>query len=511
MKNHDISLAWKYHNSTKHSWNSVRTNPHFLDWHNQPRLFKIYPGLEPVPLPQEPPQTGLAALSVIACSSGTDRREAPVRLADLASLCHFAAGITRRRIYPGGEILFRAAACTGALYSIELYAVCAELEDLGAGIYHFSPADRSLRRIRSGDCRAILVRATAEEPAVTQAPATIACTGTYWRNAWKYQARTYRHFGWDNGTILANLLAVAAAREIPAKVVSGFADDEVNRLLDLDSSREVALSLVPLGRTVAPAPTCEVNPLNLETAPYSHHEVDYPLMRQMHGASSLSMEEVPAWRSAKPPIPPPVPSRSLIPLHPLYDDEIPADSIEQVILRRGSSRRFSRSAITFQQLSTILHRATRRVPADFLGPSETRLNDVYLVCHAVQGLEPGAYFLHPDLSALELLKAGDFRKKTGYLGLEQDLPADCSAAVFFLADLKPILERLGNRGYRAAQLEAGIIGGRLYLAAYALRLGATGLTFYDDDVTEFFSPHAQGKSAIFLVAIGKSDHGQGIR
>jgi nitroreductase len=75
-------------------------------------------------------------------------------------------------------------------------------------------------------------------------------------------------------------------------------------------------------------------------------------------------------------------------------------------------------------------------------------------------------------------------------------------AVFFLADLKAIFERYGNRGYRAAQIEAGIIGGRLYLAAYAQKIGATGLTFYDDDVTAFFSPHAAGKSAMFLVAAG---------
>ncbi len=78
-------------------------------------------------------------------------------------------------------------------------------------------------------------------------------------------------------------------------------------------------------------------------------------------------------------------------------------------------------------------------------------------------------------------------------------------AIFFLADLRPILERFGNRGYRAVQLEAGILGGKLYLAAYTLRLGATGLTFYDDDVVKFFSPHAEGKSAIFLVALGKSE------
>ena len=43
----------------------------------------------------------------------------------------------------------------------------------------------------------------------------------------------------------------------------------------------------------------------------------------------------------------------------------------------------------------------------------------------------------------------------------------------------------------------------MYLTAYAQRLGATGLTFFDDDVTNFFSPHAEGKSAIFLLAIGK--------
>ena len=68
----------------------------------------------------------------------------------------------------------------------------------------------------------------------------------------------------------------------------------------------------------------------------------------------------------------------------------------------------------------------------------------------------------------------------------------------------PSCSAIGNRGYRAVQLEAGIIGGKLYLAAYAQHLGATGLTFFDDEVTAFFSPHAEGKSAIFLVAIGHS-------
>jgi hypothetical protein len=61
--------------------------------------------------------------------------------------------------------------------------------------------------------------------------------------------------------------------------------------------------------------------------------------------------------------------------------------------------------------------------------------------------------------------------------------------------------RLGQR--HAAGEYAGRFCGFGYLAAYAQRLGATGLTFFDDDVINFFSPHAKGKSAIFLLAIGE--------
>jgi SagB-type dehydrogenase family enzyme len=122
---------------------------------------------------------------------------------------------------------------------------------------------------------------------------------------------------------------------------------------------------------------------------------------------------------------------------------------------------------------------------------------------SVQGLKAGAYFFQRERNTLELLNEGEFCAEAHHLGLEQDLPADACVDIFFLADLKRILERYGNRGYRAVQLEAGAIGGRMYLAAYSQRLGATGLTFFDDDVINFFSPHAKGKSAIFLLAIGR--------
>lgn len=512
--NRNVEAAWTYHEGTKHSYQSVRTSAHALDFSNQPLPFKIYTRPEPIPLPRDVAPITMPALTAIAAPPAAPAPGQVPDLKILAQLLHLSAGITRHRKADGWEFQFRAAACTGALYHIELYLVCGGLPDLEAGVYHFGVHDFALRRLRRGDYRAALVEATAAEPSIAGAPAVIIATSTYWRNAWKYQARAYRHAFWDAGTILANLLAAAAGLGLRARIVLGFVDAAVNRLLDVDGDREASLALVPLGRAATPPPAeaPPVEALGLETMPLSRFEVDYPAIRAMHVASSLaSEEEVAGWRGGAPTGDPPAPASRAIPLQPPGDADIPADSVTEVILRRGSSRRFARTPLTLAQLSTILDRATRGVPADFLDPPGATVITPYVIVLAVEGLAPGAYVYHRQERALELLREGDFRNDAGYLGLEQDLPAEASVNVYCLADLHPVLDRFGNRGYRAAQLEGGILGGRLYLAAYAERLGATGLTFYDDDVTAFFSPHAAAKeSGTHGGAVGARRPGKGV-
>lgn len=503
--NRNVDAAWTYHNGTRHSYQSVRASTHYLDFSNQPLPFKIYTTLEPIPLPQDTAPLTMPALAAIAAPpSGPPGGHLP-DFGAVARILHLGAGITRRRQGEGWENQFRAAACTGALYHIELYLVCGDLPGLPAGLYHFGVQDSSLRRLRAGDYRAVLVSATAGEAAVASAPVVIVCTSTYWRNAWKYQARAYRHSFWDTGTILANLLAAAAGHGVPARVVLGFVDAAVNRLLDLDSDREGSLALVPIGQVGAAPPDAApaATPLHLKTEPLSRFEVDYPAIRAMHAASSLTTEaEAARWRGSGPSGDPPVATGRTIPLQPVGDADAPADSVTEVIRRRGSSRSFARKPLTFAQLSTMLDRAMRGIPADFLDPPGGTLITPYLIVHGVDGLAPGTYVYRRAERALELLREGNFRNEAGHLGLEQDLPAQASVNVYCLAELDPILARFGNRGYRAAQLEGGIIGGKLYISAYAERLGATGLTFYDEDVTAFFSPHAAGKSVMFLTAVG---------
>ncbi|MEK7203972.1 MAG: SagB family peptide dehydrogenase [candidate division NC10 bacterium] len=431
--NRTVEAAWTYHNGTKHSYQSVRSSRHSLDFSNQPIPFKIYKTLEPIPLPRELTAVTMPVLGAIAASPSGMAGDCIPDLPAIAMLLYLSAGITRERRVGDWEVQFRAAACTGALYHIESYLACGDLPGLPAGLYHFGVHDFALRRLRPGDYRPILIRATGGEPSVAAAPAVLVCTSTYWRNAWKYQARAYRHSFWDSGTILANLLAAAAGLGVPARIVLGFADAAVNQLLDVDSDHEASLAVVPLGRTTTPpsgdAPA--VGPLHLETAPLSRFEVDYPAIRAMHAASSLAGgEEAARWHGAGPSGDPPLATDRTVPLRPLSDAGVPPDSVTEVIQRRGSTRSFARKPLTAAQFSMMLDRATRGIPADFLDPPGATLITPYVIVHAIEDLAPGAYVYHRADRALDLLREGTFRKEAGYLGLQQELPGDASANVY---------------------------------------------------------------------------------
>jgi hypothetical protein len=249
-------------------------------------------------------------------------------------------------------------------------------------------------------------------------------------------------------------------------------------------------------RAAKPTGSPPLEPISPRTRPLSRSPRSYSLGAAAQRAGELpSAEAVGVWRRKASRLRAQPATRSLAASE-VGQDRAATDTIEAVILRRGSTRRFVRHPIPRGALGWAMTAATRPVPGDFVPPQATLLEH-FLAVHAVEGLPPGAYRWSDG--ELQLLRAGTERGRTRLLCLGQDLGGDAAATVFHGAQLEPILEGLGARGYRAAQLEGGIAAERLQLAAFALGLGATGLTFLDDEVSAFFATRA---APMLTVAVG---------
>lgn len=498
---------------------NAATKLEYINLDRKPPLYKTWLGLRAIPLPDAAADGGPALPTLAAIRGGAGaaddaNADAPLTLGKLSSILYHAAAVIRRRQLRDGEVHYRAAASAGALYPTEIYVVCGDLDGLRAGVYHYNPLDSALARLRNGDLRRWVAAAAGDHAAY---PATLVFTTVFWRSAWKYRERGYRYCYWDLGTMAANLTAVANAEKVAAGLRFGFIDRMLTGFVGIDGVSEAPSLLVQLGvpdGQLAAGSGDVPGQLPQESNDLTAGSIDYPLSRQLHLASWLrTPEELAGWNAAgagngasdKDELDGVGDS-----FRPLRSDAgggyqsgidlaaHPAMLLGRCIQSRGSTRRFAADvAIPWADFRSVL---------DAVGQSrEVGLSpylNLYCIINAVDGLAPGAYYYNPFYNGLRLLRAGDFRDAAGHLGFEQALPADAAAVAFITADLAALERDLGARGYRMAQTLAGIIGGRLYLGMHAVGLGATGLTFYDDAVAQFFAPHCAGQEAVFVVPMG---------
>jgi SagB-type dehydrogenase family enzyme len=476
------------------------------DWDIKPFLYKVYETLPPIELVRDLPDAARPALEAIAATGVESAGVMPDRalLGRLGLLTN--GSINRTWTTQDGRVHhYRTAGGTGAQYHLELYFVCANLADLDAGVYHYSAIDHSLRLLRRGDFRAALVDATGNEPSIAAAPVVLAVTSTFWRNAWRYRERAYRHTYWDAGTSLSHILAAAASAHVATGLVFGYADRLVDALLDVDGVHESTVALVALGDSAGGAPDAPTSDrLDLPTRRLSSAEVTFHAITDLHLASGLRTGgEAAQWRARRWARPARSPAGELTELRSSSDDRLDPRPVEQIILRRRSTRNYDTDAeIPFDAFSTLLERSTRGVVSDVLTPGAP-LTELYLIVNAVQGLAPGVYRHHPSQNAVELLRAGDFREDAARIAARQQYAGDAHVNLYYLAHLPSILQRYGDRGYRLAQLEGALHAGKLHLGTHALGLGAVGSTAFDDEVADFFSPHADGQDYMFVTVFGR--------
>ena len=298
--NKEIKYALVYHQETKHSPTSIRLSNHYLDWDNKPNPFKFYTNIPSIPLPVGFPLPNLNGITMKETDQVSSSENNKINTELLSSILFFSSGITRQIKFPHGRYFMRAAPATGALYPIELYIVSENVNGLQAGVYHFCPGLFTLTKLRDGDYRQLLSEAAGSDPAIKNSPFTIVLTSIAWRNAWKYQARSYRHWFWDSGVITANMIATAMSFGLDTKLITGFVDKVVNELLCLEEKKEASIVLAPIGIGLSQEEPKQIEyPSRFvpDIVPISQgKEVEYDQIWKLHNSSSLnSSDEVREW------------------------------------------------------------------------------------------------------------------------------------------------------------------------------------------------------------------------
>jgi SagB-type dehydrogenase family enzyme len=399
------------------------------DFARWPAACKAYPpGLPVVELPREWPAVEAPATAVLAGR----RTTAPcaLDLPALARLLHLSAGVVRvveREDRP--TLLLRAAGSAGGRFPLEIYVSALGVDGLADGVHWYDPVGHAL----------VQVGPPAEGEATT-----LVVTGVPWRTGWRYAERGFRHIYWDAGTMLAQMLAVADSAGLDPRLRSRFPDAGLSRLVGADGVHEFPVALVTLGDgEPAIRPQGDAAAGEVDRAP-----LEFPLVTEAQHAGDVDELGEP-WPIGAP----------------LEGEPPPSRPLDDVILQRGSTRRMDPSA------------TVAREAFDFSLAASLRGIEVphFIAAHGIEGMEPGLY-RWPDLDPP--LRPGNLREELLRVCWDQDLGRDAAFVVIGATDIG----ELDDRGYREAQLASGIVEGRLHLAAYALGIGASGMTFLDSEI-----------------------------
>jgi SagB-type dehydrogenase family enzyme len=409
-----------------------------------PDPFRHYEGVPVLDLPADPPAPEKPA------ADGEPQYEASVFL---SQLFFYSAAISASKLVPstGFRYALRVNPSSGNLHPTEFHFITHGLKDWPDGLYHYRPSSHM-----------------AEQRA--------------WREAWKYRDRAYRYCLHDIGHAWQALALAAQALGCESRKIVDFPDDEIAQALRLNDD-EWPMLILEISSAVHKSDAGETVWYGGQANQLSTEATSYPRIDAIHAATkrivNSAVEPAPSG-SGEIKLPPPAKSNC---------------SFGEIARKRRSALDFVGGAqsISLPQLSALLVAATPLL--SFI--------QLYLYVHRVDGLEPGVYRFWPQHAELERIKTGDQRVAAAGLSLGQDLAGNACVAFSMIGDLERAARAYGDRGYRYVHFEAGAIGHRLYLAAEALGLGATGIgAFYDEEVHRYLHLTPEQGRVVYHFAIG---------
>jgi SagB-type dehydrogenase family enzyme len=528
-RNREVGRMLAYHERTKHTYATVYRGGWELDWDNQPNPFRRYAGAPRVELPPGPrlPAGRLPLRATGEVLRGLAAPPAPDDAAwddgpaQLSALLWHALAVSAWKQVPGTGTRWslRVNPSSGNLHPTEAHLLALGCPGLPDGAYHHDARQHALERRREGPAAQALAAACGL-PAGGRG-VLLVLTSIFWREAWKYRDRAYRYCLLDAGHAAASVAGAARALGLPAEVRLHFPDRAVQDVLGLRDGGEQPLALVDLRTGCrAPEPQRTAELLAALSTPagtpnrLSAEVLEWPLIDGMHASTLVEggacpLAEPPADALSDTPrgdAPSDTPREPL----PLPDPGPAREAFARAARRRRSAIDFEPSArIALADFAGLLREACVLPRTDALGSlfgdAPRRLVEVYVYAHRVEGLPPGCFRYLPESHALLPVRAGDVQAVAAGLSLGQELAGHALAAFSLVADLARGGAAFGNRAYRHAHVEAGMLGQGLYLAATARGWDATGIgAFFDDDVHRWLGLRGHARQVVYHHAIGRA-------
>lgn len=237
-------LAWSFHrNTSRWAFSTLDSEGKYYQ-----TAAKEYPAARFDPLPPPKPLQAPLQQAIDNRCSCRRFRDAPVPLADFATVLHSGYGVTGKSVFGSLEFLEHALPSAGGLYPLELYLLVRNVEGVAPGIYHYSALHHGLEQLRD-----VLVPRPLNnylfmgQDYLTDAGTIIVIAAEVERALCKYGDRGYRYILLEGGHCAQNINLSASALGLGSCNIGGFFDQELANLLRIDTEVEVPLYSVAVG------------------------------------------------------------------------------------------------------------------------------------------------------------------------------------------------------------------------------------------------------------------------
>ncbi|QKF78095.1 SagB family peptide dehydrogenase [Arcobacter defluvii] len=412
----------QYHQNTKHSYLSVRTNSNQVDWNNPPNRFKNY-------------ADSYKRIHLDSKNSNYN-------------FLYLISGITAKKTYPGIEYYLRVNPSAGALYPNEVYFQVRNIEGFEDGIYHLEVSSSSVVLLQTIKTNEGIENLLGLDFSIDGFVFFI--SSLYFRSSWKYKNRAFRYCLLDAGHLIGSIEASSYLFDKEFEILYDFPKQKLNEFFSFDEKEFfTSICLVGIKKDDKKDEFSLILP-TLDGSSYDEGKLSFFVKNELIEKAYDDTLNVRNRRNQE--------NRAIF--------NFQKQRFQDTIFNRRSIREFTKQSISKIQFESIMNVVNQAITSDC-----DEQVDIFYIINRVEGLEIGLY------KNGKLIKNGDFSLKAGYLCLEQDL-GKSSAVTFFLASK--------SQNYQEAYQKAGVIGHRLYLASNYLEIGCSGIgAYYDDEVCEF--------------------------